>query len=149
MNLMNFKILFCRGKTGFCIGLFFAVAVMATAAPDSVVVGNVRVQLLSGSLVRLELRGPNGFENRNTFHVLNRNWPGISFSTNVEAAEIVIKRRTILSVFHKTECRWPASVPNRRKEKYFTLAPVSWKTAHGSLVRLKILKLGRSPIRHG
>lgn len=60
------------------------------ASPDSVIVGNVRVELLSDSLVRLELRGPEGFENRQTFHVLNRNWPGVSFTTNSSAGEIEI-----------------------------------------------------------
>ncbi|MGH7989792.1 MAG: TIM-barrel domain-containing protein, partial [Limisphaerales bacterium] len=90
-NLMNFKIELRRVKVKFVTGFFMMATLAATAAPDNVVVGNVRVQLLSGSLVRLELRGPEGFENRKTFHVLNRNWPGISFSTNVEAAELVIK----------------------------------------------------------
>src|SRR5580692_11684812 len=78
-------------KITFFAGFFMMATLVATALPGSVVVGNVRVQLLSGSLVRLELRGPTGFEDRNTFHVLNRNWPGIEFSTNVEAGEIVIK----------------------------------------------------------
>jgi len=50
-------------------------------ANDSVVVGSVRVQVLSSSLVRLELEGPEGFEDRTTFHVANRNWPGTDFTT--------------------------------------------------------------------
>jgi alpha-glucosidase (family GH31 glycosyl hydrolase) len=88
---MNFKIKPRRTRIGFFPGIFLIATLAATASPESVVVGNVRVQLLSGSLVRFELRGPAGFENRNTFHVLNRNWPGIKFSTNVDMAEIVIK----------------------------------------------------------
>lgn len=40
--------------------------------PMSVVVGNVRVQALSPSLVRIELKGPNGFEDRETFTVVRR-----------------------------------------------------------------------------
>lgn len=41
------------------------------------IIGNVRVQVLSGTLVRLEVKGPNGFEDRPTFHITNRNdWPG-------------------------------------------------------------------------
>jgi hypothetical protein len=91
MNLMNFKIEPRRKRIGFFAGFFLIATFAATAAPNSIVVGNVRVQLLSGSLVRLELRGPAGFEDRNTFHVLDRSWPGIKFSTNAEAAEIVIK----------------------------------------------------------
>lgn len=60
------------------------------AATQGVIVGNVRVQWLSDSLVRLEWKGPEGFENRKTFHIVNRNWPGTDFSiqTNNGAAEI-------------------------------------------------------------
>lgn len=49
------------------------------AENSDVIAGNVRVQLLSGSLVRLEVKGPEGFEDRPTFHILNRNWPGTPF----------------------------------------------------------------------
>lgn len=38
---------------------------------------NLRVQVLSPNLVRLEVKGPHGFENRPTFVVRDRNWPGI------------------------------------------------------------------------
>jgi alpha-glucosidase (family GH31 glycosyl hydrolase) len=40
------------------------------------VIGNVRVQVLSPTLVRIELEGPQGFENRPTFHITERSWPG-------------------------------------------------------------------------
>jgi hypothetical protein len=59
-------------------------------AIDAVVVGSVRVQLLSDSLVRLELKGAEGFEDRNTFHVVNRNWPGTAFASNVISGEVVL-----------------------------------------------------------
>jgi hypothetical protein len=62
----------------------------ANAAPPDVVTGKVRVQLLSDSLVRLELKGPQGFEDRVTFHVANRGWPGTAFTTNLNADEVVI-----------------------------------------------------------
>jgi len=62
----------------------------AGAVPPDMVVGNVRVQLLSDSLVRLELKGPAGFENRITFHVLNRDWPGTTFTTNADVGAVVI-----------------------------------------------------------
>jgi alpha-glucosidase (family GH31 glycosyl hydrolase) len=88
---MNFKINSYHMTIAFFAGFLMMATFGAAALPCSVVVGNVRVQLLSGSLVRLELRGPAGFEDRNTFHVLNRNWPGIEFSTNMEAGQIVIK----------------------------------------------------------
>ena len=60
-----------------------------SGSPD-IVVGKVRVQLLSDSLVRLELRGLKGFENRATFHIVNREWPGTPFATNNNAGDIVI-----------------------------------------------------------
>src|SRR5690242_16058389 len=63
----------------------------ASTLHDSVVVGDVRAQLLSDSLVRLELRGPEGFENRPTFHVLERKWPGVPFTTVSNASEIIIR----------------------------------------------------------
>ncbi|MDR0431795.1 MAG: DUF5110 domain-containing protein, partial [Bifidobacteriaceae bacterium] len=44
----------------------------ATAAVQDVEIGNVRVQPLSESLVRVELRGPGGFEDRSTYHVVGR-----------------------------------------------------------------------------
>ena len=59
-------------------------------ATDAVVVGSVRVQMLSSSLVRLESAGAEEFENRNTFHVVNRNWPGTSFSSNLVSGMVVI-----------------------------------------------------------
>ena len=43
----------------------------------SEIISNVRVQVLSPTVVRLEEKGPKGFEDRETFHVLNRNnWEG-------------------------------------------------------------------------
>ena len=36
------------------------------------VVGNIRVQALSPTLIRIEPKGPLGFENRTTFNVVNR-----------------------------------------------------------------------------
>ena len=59
-------------------------------ASDVVVVGSVRVQLLSDSLVRLELKGAEGFEDRNTFHVVNRNWPGTAFTSNIISGNVLL-----------------------------------------------------------
>ena len=43
----------------------------------SEIIGNVRVQVLSPTVVRLEEQGPEGFEDRETFHIANRdNWEG-------------------------------------------------------------------------
>lgn len=65
---------------------------------NSVVVGSVRVQCLSGSLVRLEVMGPAGFEDRATFHVVNRDWPGANYSSNFVSGEVRIS--TVNYVVH-------------------------------------------------
>ena len=72
------------------ITLLLALTVHAGMEP--LVVGKVRVQLLSDSLVRLEAKGPAGFENRTTFHVVNRDWPGTLFSTQTN--EVTVEIRT-------------------------------------------------------
>src|SRR5579859_614949 len=51
---------------------------------SGIAIGEVRVQFISDSLVRLELKGPEGFEDRNTFHVVDRSgptpdWAGLGF----------------------------------------------------------------------
>jgi alpha-glucosidase (family GH31 glycosyl hydrolase) len=65
-------------------------AVRSAANPQNAVVDNIRVQVLSDSLVRIEFKGPRGFEDRKTFHVVNRDWPGAAFSlkTNSDAVEV-------------------------------------------------------------
>ncbi len=63
----------------------------ASAAPPGIVTGNVRAQLLSDSLVRIELKGPAGFEDRETFHVLNRDWPGTGFSVRTNSGVVEIQ----------------------------------------------------------
>ncbi len=62
---------------------------LASHAQDFVV-GPVRVQCLSSSLVRLELRGPRGFEDRTTFHIAQRNWPGTATVSNLVSGEVRI-----------------------------------------------------------
>jgi len=76
-----------------CLALL---AATAGARPGSFVTGNVRVQLLSGSLVRLELKGPAGFEDRRTFHVVNREWPGAVFSAQTNAGLVEIRTENYL-----------------------------------------------------
>lgn len=63
----------------------------ASAPHNTVIVGEVRAELLSDSLVRLELRGPQGFEDRPTFHVMERKWPGVAFTTASNATEVQIR----------------------------------------------------------
>jgi len=42
--------------------------------PSQIVIGNIRLQALSTSLLRIEVRGPKGFEDRPTFNVEYRDW---------------------------------------------------------------------------
>ncbi len=74
--------------------LIAVLGILSTAwfshADDSVIVGSIRIQMLSGTLVRLESEGAEGFENRNTFHVVNRNWPGTSYTSNLVTGDVVL-----------------------------------------------------------
>jgi len=59
---------------------------------NSVVLGDVRVQLLSKSLVRIENEGPKGFEDRKSYLVTNRdNWDSVNYELLSGATEKVIK----------------------------------------------------------
>ena len=54
-----------------------SVSAAETPAIHTEVVGNVRVQVLSSTLVRAEVKGAKGFEDRKTFHIMNRDeWDG-------------------------------------------------------------------------
>ena len=50
-------------------------------------IGKVRVQVLSDTLVRVEVKGPNGYEDRPTYHVVNRDWPGPSEPATKEVGD--------------------------------------------------------------
>jgi hypothetical protein len=66
------------------LSLATVLAVLTPPRPaglTSVVVGQVRVQALSQTLVRVEVRGPAGFEDRPTFNVVERSWPGVEVVT--------------------------------------------------------------------
>lgn len=43
---------------------------------SSVILGSLRIQILAPTLVRVEEAGPRGFEDRSTFTVVCRDWPG-------------------------------------------------------------------------
>ena len=51
------------------MALALALCHLATAAADEAVFGNIRIQALSPTVLRVEPRGPQGFENRSTFMV--------------------------------------------------------------------------------
>jgi alpha-glucosidase (family GH31 glycosyl hydrolase) len=58
--------------------------------------GNVRIQFLSNSLLRVEEKSPNGFEDRPTFQVVGRDWPGVSFGVREEAGNLVLTNAAFL-----------------------------------------------------
>ena len=57
-------------------------AVRDEARDSQVAVGNLRIQALSASMLRIEPRGPLGFEDRSTFMIVNRDalGQGIAFT---------------------------------------------------------------------
>ena len=55
--------------------------------------GAIRVQALSPTLVRLELKGPHGFEDRPTFHVVERRWPGTHLRREESLAGVKLRAR--------------------------------------------------------
>lgn len=67
-------------------------------AGESEIVGDVRVQALSPTLVRIELKGPQGFEDRPTFHITERDWQGAAIERSssgdyelLETSEYIVK----------------------------------------------------------
>ncbi|MDR2902994.1 MAG: hypothetical protein LBU77_00560, partial [Clostridiales bacterium] len=54
-------------------------------------IGNIRIQVLSDTLARIELKGPNGYEDRTSYHIVNReNWPGTAASKLIGETETQI-----------------------------------------------------------
>ena len=63
-----------------------AVSGSSTPGSSSIVVGDVRVQALSPTLLRVEPKGPAGFEDRSTFMVVNRSFAGLAITKKAETA---------------------------------------------------------------
>lgn len=62
-------------------------------------IGNVRVQILSATLARVELKGSGGYEDRATYHIVNHsNWPGAAAEKVVESTstKIVTQNYTVV-----------------------------------------------------
>jgi alpha-glucosidase (family GH31 glycosyl hydrolase) len=87
-----------RGR-GFSLYLIFIfVTPIIAFSHTEEIVGNVRVQVLSPTLVRIELKGPKGFEDRETFHITERTWPGASVTRStsggfecIETSDFIVK----------------------------------------------------------
>jgi hypothetical protein len=61
------------------------------AQSDEKIIGDIRIQALSENLIRIEQKGPQGFEDRSTFTVVDRNWLGDMLQVQKE------KDRTLLT----------------------------------------------------
>ena len=65
---------------------------MNTQGYASEIIGNVRVQVLSPTVVRLEEKGPKGYEDRETFHVTNRdNWEGTEVTREEMDGSVILR----------------------------------------------------------
>jgi alpha-glucosidase (family GH31 glycosyl hydrolase) len=80
------------------IFLLLLTSSLLTVCRADEIVGDVRVQVLSATLVRIELKGPKGFEDRPTFHITGRQWPGatVTRSTSggfeyIRTSDVVVK----------------------------------------------------------
>jgi len=71
------------------------------------IIGNLRVQTLSDTLVRLEIKGPKGFEDRKTFNIVNRDWSGIKHivKKNDNVTKIITKTYSIIIPDKLTELK--------------------------------------------
>ena len=94
-NLINVKVLFPAFGT-FISALLAAMLSPVHSKPSAryqgEVVGEVRVQFLSPTLVRLELKGWQGFEDRNTFTVVKRPKPLLDVDRSDVNGKTVFKR---------------------------------------------------------
>ena len=72
----------------FLTGIIFIQS--ANAQSSEAIVGNIRIQALSENLMRIEQKGPKGFEDRSTFTVVNRNWTGESIQTQEQENHTIL-----------------------------------------------------------
>ena len=76
------------------IGVLLAVFLIAysihAAAIPEAIVGEVRVQALSPTLVRIEQKGPKGFENRKTLTVMSRDWAGLPLKIEKKNGKVLL-----------------------------------------------------------
>ena len=76
------------------IGIFLVKP--ASAQFSEAIVGNMRVQVLAENVLRIEQKGKKGFEDRNTFTVVNRNWSGES---------VIIQEQENQTILTTAKCR--------------------------------------------
>lgn len=85
MQLLTWFVLLCSLSSVFC---------------DEVVLGNVRIQTLSPTLLRVENIGPLGFEDRTTFMVTNRIFDGVPILSVDNATGTVITKYYTVKISH-------------------------------------------------
>lgn len=86
-------------KKSFIISLIIALtSLLGVICRADEIIGDVRVQVLSPTLVRIELKGPQGFEDRPTFHMTERNWTGAAVTRSssggfelIQTADFIVK----------------------------------------------------------
>ncbi len=77
-------------------GVFTISRTAHAVSTSSIVIVNdaVRVQALSDTLVRIEVKGPKGFEDRASYYVVNRDWDGVNTTVTEEDGVTAIATST-------------------------------------------------------
>jgi hypothetical protein len=116
------------------MGILCALVSVVHGLPNKaqVTVGDIRVQALSSRVIRIERKGPRGFEDRATFTSVNRSWAGVALNApqlssggfNVSTDELLVQ--VTASAVQAKSC-WSMTRVNTR---YFN-APKSKNNPHG------------------
>lgn len=77
---------------------FLVIFSVKFAAASEIVVGKVRVHILSSSVVRLETEGPMGFEDRLTFHIVDREIKTTPFTTRQRKDAVLVETEKFIIV---------------------------------------------------
>ncbi|MBX3120480.1 MAG: DUF5110 domain-containing protein [Fimbriimonadaceae bacterium] len=70
-------------KAAFCISLAVLAAAGSAQSRDEVF-GNIRIQALSDTVIRIEQKGRGGWEDRSTFHIQRKKWRGSAYFADRE-----------------------------------------------------------------
>ncbi len=74
----------------FLSGILVLALPLHAAVSSEAIEGNVRVQALSPTLVRIEQKGPQGFEDRKTLTVVNRDWAGVPVKVEKKEGHVLM-----------------------------------------------------------
>ena len=84
------------------VGFALLFQASAMAATTSFTFNSVRVQVLSPTLVRIEAKGPKGFEDRPSLRILKRDWPSVAATVSVSGTNSVV-----------TTADWTLTIPTQ------------------------------------